>query len=175
VTRAPRIALALALGALLGRPLGAAAQQASILASANVPGIALTIAGTRDLDFGTVPQGTPVTVNPQTAATAGHFQVNGRPNAEFQLTFTLPAMLQSGGFSMLIAFGPAAACGRITNVQATCTPFDPAAGLTARIRTAGPPDNNYFVWMGGTVTPGSGQAGGAYQGTITATAAYTGN
>jgi Domain of unknown function (DUF4402) len=168
-------ALGLAGLALLGHPSDGAAQQGSIPVSANVPSIALTIAGTRDLDFGPVVQGIPVTVDPQTAAAAGSFQINGRPNAEFQLSFTLPAALQSGAFSLPISFGPASACGRITNVQATCATFDPAVGRTARIRTAGPPNNNYFVWVGGTVTAAPGQPGGIYQGTITATAAYTGN
>jgi hypothetical protein len=163
------------LALLLGRPSHGAAQQASIPVSANVPGIALNIAGTQDLDFGTLVQGIPVTVNPQTAVNAGSFQINGRPNAEFQVSFTLPAALQSGAVTLPIAFGPAAACGRITNVQATCTTFDPAVGRTARIRTAGPPNNNYFVWVGGSVTPAPSQPGGIYQGTITATAAYTGN
>jgi hypothetical protein len=163
------------LALLLGRPSEGAAQQGAILARANLPGIALTIAGTQDLDFGNVVQGIPITVNPQTAANAGRFQLNGRPNAEFQISFTLPAALQSGALTLPIAFGPASACGRTTNVQATCTTFDPAVGRTARIRTAGPPNNNYFVWVGGTLTPAPGQPGGIYQGTITATAAYTGN
>lgn len=158
-------------------PTGTVAQQASIGARANVSIIALSIAGARDLDFGTVTAGTPVNVDPRVSLTAGKFQINGIPFAQFQMTFTLPTSLQraAGPQTMPIGFGPSAACGRNTDVQATCVYFDPANPMLARIRLSFPPNNNYFVWVGGTVTPALSQAPGLYQGAVTATVAYTGN
>jgi hypothetical protein len=163
--------------ALLARPSATAAQQASINASAQVSIIALSIAGTQNLDFGTVASGTPVTIDPRTSVSAGRFQINGFPFAQFQLTFTLPAVLQRfpGPATMPVSFGATSGCGRPTNVQATCGYFNPANPFLGRIRLAFPPNNNYFVWVGATVSPGVAQAPGVYQGAITATVAYTGN
>jgi hypothetical protein len=172
----------LPLGALVtalvaGPSLAAAQQQASITASANVNILALSIAGTRNLDFGNVPLGVPVTVNPRTSATSGSFLIHGFPFAQFQLTFTLPAVLQRfpGPATMPISFGAQSGCGATTNNQAGCAFFNPANPFIARIRLAFWPNNTYFIWIGGTVNPGVTQAGGVYQGTITATVAYTGN
>lgn len=161
----------------LGWPTAAPAQQATVTASASVSIIQLSIAGTQTLNFGTVAQGVPASVDPRSAVNAGMLQINGFPFAQFQLTFTLPIVLQRfpGPASMPVSFGPASACGRTTNVQATCAYFDPAGPFVGRIRLAAPPNNNYFVWLGGTVAPGAAQAPGAYQGTVTATVAYTGN
>jgi hypothetical protein len=163
--------------ALLARPSAAAAQQGSINASAQVSLIALSIAGTQNLDFGSVGAGVPVTVNPQTNVNAGRFILQGFPffQPQFQLTFTLPTELQRfpGPATMPISFGPTSGCARNTNVQATCAFFNPATGLIARFPFAFPA--RYYVWLGGTVSPGASQPGGVYQGTITATVAYTGN
>jgi hypothetical protein len=160
---------------LFARPSATAAQQASINASAQVSLIALAIAGTQNLDFGSVAAGVPVTVNARTDVNAGRFVLQGFLFAQFQLTFTLPTQLTRfpGPATMPIAFGATSACARNTNVQATCAFFNPATGLIARFPIAFPA--RYYVWLGGTVSPGAGQPGGVYQGTITATVAYTGN
>jgi hypothetical protein len=173
---AHRTILAVALS-LLGAATPARAQQASITANAQVSVIALSIAGTQNLDFGAVPQGVPTAVSPRTSLNAGRFIIHGFPFAQFQLTFTLPpALLRFPGPAIMpITFGANSACGLTTNVQANCAFFNPATPLTTRIRLALWPNNTYFVWLGATVTPGVAQAGGIYQGTVTATVAYTGN
>jgi hypothetical protein len=176
--RSAGLVLMLGLAAALGRPAAAAAQQGSITARATVPSwVALTIAGTQSLDFGTVVAGAPVTIDPRTSLSAGRFQMTGFPIAEFELTFALPAVLQrlSGPGTLPISFGPTSGCGRTTNVQATCGYFNPAVPFRSRFRLAFPPNNTYFVWLGATITPTLTQLNGVYQGTITATVVYTGN
>jgi hypothetical protein len=166
--------LVLVLGVALLRP-PAAAGQASITASANVTTFALSINGTGNLNFGNVAQGVAATIDPRTSVNAGRFHLGGFLFLQFRLTFTLPAQLQRfpGPATMPISFGATSGCARPTNVQATCTYFNPANPFIQRFPFAFPA--HYYVWVGGTVNPAVNQPGGVYQGTITATVAYTGN
>lgn len=154
--------------------MAAAQGTASIQAVANVSTIALSAGFVQELDFGVVVAGAPTTIDPRSGL-AGAFVIHGTRNAEIQVTITLPAALTLGGSSMPIAFGPNAGCHRNRNQLNNCTYFDPAAPLIVRIRNQNPPDNHYWVWIGGTVTPAPAQPGGTYAGNITLTAAYTGN
>lgn len=156
-------------------PAAVAAQgSASIQAVANVTTIALSAGFMQELDFGIVVAGTPTTIDPRSGL-AGTFVIHGTRNAEIQITLTLPAALALGPSSMPIAFGATAGCHRNRNQLNNCTYFDPAVPLVVRIRNQNPPDNHYWVWVGGTVTPALAQPGGTYSGNITLTAAYTGN
>jgi len=173
----PRFTAARGLGQAgpgLWRPRGA--QNASITAAATVSQTALSVVAIANTRFGTVTPGTPVTINPQTSANAGEFEFHGNRNAQINATFTLPTQLTTGtgGYTMPITFGANTACRRNTAVQGGCTRFNPATGFTARLRNQNPPNDTYFVWMGGTVSPAAGQHPGVYRGTITVTAAYTG-
>jgi hypothetical protein len=167
------IGLILTIGLL--RPAGLAGQTGSITATATVTVFALSINGTGNLNFGNVPQGTLLTIDPRTSVNAGRFHLGGFLFLQFRLTFTLPTELQRfpGPVTMPISFGPNSGCARPTNVQATCAYFNPANPFIARFPFAFPA--NYYVWLGGTVNPAVNQPGGVYQGTITATVAYTGN
>ena len=149
---------------------------ATITALAEVSNVALAVASLRDLGFGTVVPGAPVSVSPATSAVAGKFELHGARNAQFSATFTLPTALQAGlgGPTMPIAFGAGAGCHYDRDQQSKCATFNPASGLIQRIRNNPPPNDSYFVWIGGTVTPGASQAAGVYQGTVTLTASYTG-
>ncbi len=173
---AVRSALALAVCALAQAGTARAQQTAFITAAAEVSFVNLSALNVADLAFGTVVPGTPVTVNPRTSTAAGKFVLHGARNAQFSATFTLPAVLRAGvgGPTMPIAFGATSGCHDNRDRQNQCTLYDPRTPLVQRIRNVVPPNDTYFVWIGGTVTPGAGQAAGVYQGTITVTASYTG-
>ncbi|GIW52291.1 MAG: hypothetical protein KatS3mg081_1646 [Gemmatimonadales bacterium] len=152
-----------------------AAQSASIVALANVSNTALSVGWNSELDFGDVVQGVPVTVDPKTSANAGEFEIHGARRAEIQITMALPSVLTRGSFTLPISFGPNAGCHRNRKPRNACSYFDPATVLIVRIRNANPPNNTYFVWIGGTVNPSPSQPGGLYTGTITLSVSYTGN
>jgi len=177
--RGPRSALppaALALALLAGAAGVLRAQSASIATTADISTTALSIVALSQLPFGTVIPGTPVTINPQTSASAAVFEFHGGRNAQFNATFTLPTQLSTGpgGWTMPIAFGATSACERDRNQQAQCNTYDPHNALIQRIRNNPTPNDTYFVWLGGTVTPSPTQHPGVYRATVTISAFYTG-
>lgn len=172
---APRVApVALAVVALVLSG-GVLCAQASIVARAEITDIALTVRDVQDLQFGTVLPGMATTVDPQTSATAGKFEIRGAQRAEITIDLTLPPALTVGPWSMPISFGANSACHRNRDQQSQCTYFDPSTTLTANIRNRVFPENLQIVWVGGTVTPAAAQFPGVYSGTVTLMAAYTGN
>lgn len=149
--------------------------QAQIQATALLSPSALAVGQLRNLQFGAVTPGTPVVINPRTNANAGEFEIQGTRNAEVAVTMTLPTQLSTGGWNMPLAFGPNSGCWRRMQGQGGCTFYDPNTTLIARIRNQNYPNNNLWVWIGGTVTPSPTQHTGVYQGTIAMTVVYTGN
>jgi hypothetical protein len=178
--RPPAVALLLALLlplALPGRLLGQVT--ASLGATLLIDNTALVIAQVNDLDFGVVVPGIPTTIGPQTAL-AGKFVLHGVKNAEARITFALPTLLTVGPYSMPISFAddPVTGkfgCHRNQDQQANCTAYTPSTALIVRIRNNAPPQNTFYVWIGGKVSPAVGQQPGIYTGLVTMSAVYTGN
>lgn len=164
---------------LSGAGATAAAQSAtaSIQAVAEVSDIQISIASLTQLRFGAVVPGTPRTIDPAVSLQAGKFEILGARRAEFTLSMTLPAQLTAGTgpFAIPIAFGATAGCYDERDRQNQCTTWDPGTTLTARIRPTPPPNNTFYVWLGGTVTPAAAQVPGVYSAVVTASVAYTGN
>jgi hypothetical protein len=150
------------------------AQSASIAATATVTQTGLSVGWRRELDFGNVTQGVPATVDPRSAS-AGKFEIHGTRNAEIRITALLPSFLTRGPFTLPITFGNNSGCHRDRDQQNQCAYYNPANPLIVRIRNQNPPNNTYFVWIGGTVSPSPSQPGGLYTGTITLSVSYTGN
>jgi hypothetical protein len=180
VARGRGWALLLSLLTVAAAPHIARAQAtASFTASAIIDNTAVTIGQLNGLDFGTVLPGTPMTIGPQTAL-AGKFVLHGLKNAEVRITFTLPSLLQAGTRTMPISFADdpvlgKMGCHRNQDQQGNCTAYTPSTALLARIRNNAPPQNTFFVWIGGKVSPAVGQQPGIYTGLVTMSAAYTGN
>jgi hypothetical protein len=172
----------LAVLAHFGVPAGLWAQttaSASLVATTRIDNTAVVVGQLNNLGFGLVVPGTPTTVGPKTAP-AGKFVIHGSKNAEVRVTFALPTVLQTGAFTMPISFAddPVAGrmgCHRNQDQQNNCTAYTPSAGLLIRIRNNPPPQNTYYVWIGGKVSPALGQPPGTYTGLVTLTAVYTGN
>jgi hypothetical protein len=168
-----------ALTAAPGRLVCQSTTAASFGATALIDNTAVTIGQLNGLDFGIVVPGVPTTIGPKTAL-AGKFVLHGAKNAEVRVTFALPTVLTVGASSMPISFAddPVAGklgCHRNQDQQANCTTYTPSTPLLVRIRNNPPPQNTYYVWIGGTVSPAVGQQPGTYAGNVTMSAVYTGN
>jgi hypothetical protein len=160
IARGVSVFTALALG------LGTAslhAQSGTINATATVLS-AITVNGAKDLDFGNVTPG----VNKAVAITdagAGRFDVTKAAATAVALTFTLPANLTSGGNNLPI--GSWTGGYNTSNSPVGATGFTPSAAAT-NTGSVG----NIWVFIGATVSPGAGQAAGAYTGAVTMQVAY---
>jgi hypothetical protein len=160
------VALSLVLGAT-----SAFAVSGDIQATANVLTPLSVTNNLRDLDFGDVFPGINKSIA-YDAGTSGKWQIDGQLGREVDITFTLPAVLTSGGNTMPIAFGANDAAWNTADIVGAATTFDPAVGATEFLDVG---TGQMFVWIGGTVQPPETQAGGAYSGTITMDVVYTGN
>jgi len=149
----------------------------SITISADVTPDGLTISSANFLNFGILIPGTPTTLNARTSVNAGKFDIRGAQRAEFTLTLTLPTELRIGlgPLSLPVTFDGTSGCASNRDNQNSCSTFNPSTVLTARIRNRVAPDNTYFVWLGGTVSPTVGQSPGVYTAVISALVQYTGN
>lgn len=180
--RRPAVTLLLTGVALLtapGRLVSQGTGTASFGATAVIDNTAVTIGQLKGLDFGFVAPGTPTTIGPKSAL-AGKFVLHGSKNAEVRITFALPTVLTVGPNSMPISFAddPVAGklgCHRNQDQQNNCTTYTPSTPLVVRIRNNPQPQNTFFVWIGGKVSPAVGQQPGTYTGLVTMSAAYTGN
>jgi len=115
----------------------------------------------RDLDFGDVWAGATATVAP-TSGSAAHWHVDARQGDNVLLQFSLPAALTSGPNTVPVGFASDAAGWSRAPAAPSMTRFNPAQGTATR----GAP-NGLYVWLGGTLSPPLGQAGGTYTATIT--------
>ena len=168
------------IAAAAGLPALAAAQPSatgaiSVLGEVSSDG--LTIWPANSLDFGVLIPGNPTTINARTSVNAGKFDIRGVRRAEFTLTLTLPTELRVGlgPLTMPITFNGTSGCRGAMDNQNACSTYDPSTVFTARIRNQAAPNNTYFVWLGGTVTPAPGQPPGEYTAFISALVQYTGN
>jgi hypothetical protein len=163
-----RLFRAAAIAATLALPAVAGAQSASIQATATVVTPLVVTAG-QPLAFGNVFQGVDRVIAFGDAS-SGRFSITGFQNSQVALTFTLPSNLTSGGNNLAI-----------NNWDVRVNGTNAAAGASALTVTSGTAVNsnlnngNLFVFVGGRVQPTTTQAAGAYNGTITLAAAYTGN
>jgi hypothetical protein len=150
-------------------------QTAAITVRAEVADASLSLENVQDLVFGSVTPGLPITIDPQISGNAGTFEIRGASGAEIVVDMTVPPALTLGPFSMAVSFGGAAGCHHNRYQQDKCSYFDPSNTLVTNIRNRKSPDNLRVVWFGGTASPDGTQSPGVYEGTVTLTAAYTGN
>jgi hypothetical protein len=126
-------------------------QAAAITVRAEVADASLSWENIQDLVFGDVAPGVPTTVDPRIFASAGSFEIRGASGAEIIVDVTvLPAL----------AVGPT---------------LDPPNTLVTNIRSNGSLEDLRVAWLGGAASPNGTQFPGVYEGTVTLTAAYTGN
>ena len=131
----------------------------------------LTVTAVQNLRFGTVLPGVSDHMLRTDATGAGRLDLRGTNNAQVQMVFTLPTtMAGPAGATMPISFGSTDAGFSPSRSIASQTVFDPRAAALGRLSGTG----RAAIFLGGTANPGPSQRSGAYTGTITLTASYTG-
>lgn len=140
------------------------AQSANIDVTANVFQ-AITVVGTRALDFGSVFPGIDKTIA-VAAATSGLFSATGQAGANVSATFSLPTDLTDGTNDLPIDSWTG--CFDANNDPAGCTAFVPSAGASNATFVGGA----LYIFIGATVHPDAAQAAGTYTGTVQVTLSY---
>ena len=168
-----RLTALTALAACFAVASPAAAQvSASILATATVTNgfEVLTIAGTQNLQFGTLDAQTCTTATgPCANVTDGRFEITGEPGASINLNFTLPAsLLGPGGDNLSVSFG--AADGKVLNTGTTTvsSTFDPSVTQLIPIDGGG----DLWIGIGASATTRPDQTDGFYSGNVVLQVSY---
>lgn len=144
-----RALMAAILAALLSLPAFAGAQQ-------------LTVSRLNDLDFGTLIAGTSRSVDPASSS-AAKFEVRGNFGSRVTISFSLPAELRDGTKTLPITFDGNSAGWSFQDAGNMFRRFDPRQGTVALILFGG----RIYVYLGGTVTAGTGQPAGQFSETVT--------
>lgn len=145
---------------------------AALAAQAGPP---LRVTPLQALAFGDVFPGLPEQVLRTDPLRAGQYRIQGRRNAEVQLTFVLPSQLQGPGTAQLpITFAPDDAGYGFGNSPTGQSGFDPNSSITFRLPGTGSAPRA-LISLGGTLFPAASQPAGDYSAPATLTVAYTGN
>ncbi|HEX5005432.1 MAG TPA: hypothetical protein VFV65_08950 [Gemmatimonadales bacterium] len=146
----------------------AQAQSATISATATVL-TPLTLTGAAPLAFGSVYPGVAKTIAPGDA-TSGRFTFAGAAAAQVSFNFpSNPVNLTGAG---TLPIGTYTGLHNTTNTTTGATAFTP--GVTAVLANLSG-TGALFLFIGATVSPTPTQTAGAYTGTITLNAVYTGS
>jgi len=123
----------------------------------------ITVAGVRDLSFGSVTRGIPASISPSDVVNSGQWNIGVAALRTIRLTFTLPTNLTGpGGATLPITFGNSDAWRKETLALGAGTFFNPNNPVTFLV-LLGP---TVTVRLGGLVSPSVSQVAGSYQGTV---------
>lgn len=137
----------------------------ALLTAATPAAAQITVSGMRPLAFGSVIRGVATHVLPNNAVKSGQFRFITALGNQVRLQFTLPNRLNGSGSNMPISFSTTDAFALGNGPTSVPVTFDPNKSQTFTIVSSTTID----VFIGGTVTPGAGQAFGSYANTITLT------
>lgn len=129
-----------------------------------------TCAGVRDLAFGPVMRGVQATVAPSDPIKSGRFYIRYRLNRNVRIQFNLPTRLArtGGGGNLPITFTTTSAIAQGTAAPSVPVTFNPNNAITFTLVTSA----DFYVNLGGRVTPAANQATGAYTANITLTCTF---
>ena len=129
-----------------------------------------TVTGIRDLVFGVVIRGVQTTVSPNDPIRSGRFYVRHVLNRQVRIRFTLPTQLArvGGGGTLSINFRNNDAVARGTGPGSVPVTFNPHAPQTFNLVTSA----DFFVNLGGRVSPAANQPTGNYRGTVVLTCTF---
>lgn len=129
------------------------------------------VVGIRDLAFGAVIRAVPSAVAPTDPIKSGRLYVRHQLNRQVRLSFTLPKNLRrvgGGGGNLPISFSATDAVAQGTAPASVPVTFDPNNPITFTLTTSA----DFYVNLGGRVSPRANQATGNYQGTVTLTCTF---
>ena len=142
----------------------------ALTVSATAASAQSSVTGVRDLDFGVVIRGVQTTVAPNDPIRSGRFYVRHRLNRQVQVRFTLPTRLTrvGGGGNLTISFGATDAIAQGTAGSSVPVTFNPNNTQTFTLVSSA----DFYVNLGGRVSPAANQATGDYAGTVTLTCTF---
>jgi len=129
-----------------------------------------SVTGIRNLDFGVVIRGVQTSVSPNDPVRSGRFYVRHVLNRQVQVRFTLPTQLArvAGGANLPISFGTTDAVAKGTAPTSNPLTFNPNNTQTFTLVSSA----DFYINLGGRVSPAANQATGAYSGTIVLTCTF---
>lgn len=128
-----------------------------------------TCSGVRELAFGPVVRGVQNTVAPTDPIRSGRFYIRYILNRNIRVSFALPRRLtRAGGGNLPITFTTTSAVAQGTGPSSTPVPFDPNTAITFQLVSS----NDFYINLGGRVSPAGNQAIGNYSGTVTLTCTF---
>jgi len=129
-----------------------------------------SVTGIRNLDFGVVIRGVQTSVSPNDPVKSGRFYVRHVLNRQVQVRFTLPTRLArvAGGANLPISFGTTDAVAKGTAPTSNPLTFNPNNTQTFTLVSSA----DFYINLGGRVSPAANQATGAYSGTIVLTCTF---
>jgi len=131
---------------------------------------AIRVTSVRSLVFGTVFPGVRRTVLRTDPLNSGQLDIRATRNAQVQLIFTLPAVLNGpAGATMPVSFGGNDGGFSATRSVASQVGFDPRVPHVARLSNN---SSRASVFLGGSANPIASQRAGSYTGTVTLTVVY---
>lgn len=146
----------------------------------------VVVDGTKNLIFGNVTPGndksvsyTGVSSQPTGGEQAGEFTITKGSNTEASVAFTLPTVLDSGDNELAISFATDDA--RFSNSESLTAEgldhlaFDPNQSIVLSNNAGTAPffgSNAFWVYLGGTVAPLTGQPAGTYTADVILTVTY---
>ena len=131
---------------------------------------AIRVTSVRSLVFGTVFPGVRRTVLRTDPLNSGQLDIRATRNAQVQLIFTLPAVLNGpAGATMPVSFGGNDGGFSATRSVASQVGFDPRVPYVARLSNN---SSRASVFLGGSANPIASQRAGSYTGTVTLTVVY---
>lgn len=158
-------------------PRGAVAQSASMLIEAEVVDVRFVARTVRQLSFGEIQRGRPVTIDPHMSPEAGMLEIEATAGTELRIEMRMPDHLESDDTDATLPIhgGTVADCafGRRAGACAAAAPdTEWESGVVA---STGMHGNAVRLRLGGTVEPPDAQPPGRYRGTVVASLAYTAN
>ena len=129
-----------------------------------------SVVGVRDLNFGPVIRGVQTSVVPTDPIRSGRFYVRHVINGKVQLKFNLPNNLLSvgSGGNLPIRFGTTDAVAQGTAPGSVPLVFDPNQNQTYTLTGSA----DFYINLGGQVSPRANQAPGDYRNTLTLTCTF---
>lgn len=137
---------------------------------ANAQGRPLRVTPKKDLVFGMLFPGVPLTVAPTDALRAGAVDITGPNGSQVEITFTLPTSLSGPAASSLPLIFSSTSAGFTTGSITSQVQFDPRTAYRPTLSGSG----RGTVYIGAIANPTPSQRSGNYAAIIVVTVANTG-
>ncbi len=135
-----------------------------------VPAVSITSSGGSDgagnLDFGLVIVNSTASIHPNTSSSASLYTIGGGAGMAMTVSYSSPTLALSDTLGNQLTFTPQVVGSQSSGSQSSASSKSSGASITLS------GTGSYYLWLGGSVSVPSGQAGGTYTGTFDLTVSY---